>query len=111
MALRDINTTEQQIISRFLDRLDQFGKDFEHEKIWVHDGEEWSYKAAGVSYDRKALEDVVGITDMTIIRVWHGTEFSEAHFYHGNHEDVLSDMSDTAKGAWIGDYLTKGIYE
>jgi hypothetical protein len=112
MALKDLNSIERQIIGRFMDRVDALVAENPDTRVWVHDGEEWSYRHTGRgTYERVKAEEEVGITEMTIFRVWVGDDYSEIHFYHGNDVDVLSDMADSKNGAWIGDRLTKGLVE
>jgi hypothetical protein len=112
MALTDLNIVELGIISRFLDRVDTLVAENPDTRVWVHDSEEWSYRHTGRgTYRRAEAEDVVGITDATVFRIWVGDDYSEIHFYHGNGEDVLSDMVDSKNGAWIGARLTEGLCE
>lgn len=110
MALKDLNIIEREIIGRFLDRVDALVKEYPETQVSVFDGEEWSHRFIA-GYDRAKIEDVVGITEETVFRVRVGKEHSSVFFYHGNYEDVLSDMSDSKDGAWIGDRLTKGLVE
>jgi hypothetical protein len=112
MALNDLNSIERKIITDFLDRVDVLVAENPDTRVWVHDSEEWSYRHTGRgTYRRAEAEAVVGITDATVFRIWVGDDFSEIHFYHGNDEDVLSDMVDSKNGAWIGERLTEGLVE
>jgi hypothetical protein len=85
-----MDNREIAVCKQILDRI--FDKGY---AIAVNDGEEWATK---YTRDRRQIERETAATDVTIYRIGkpHGpghTRIGDLVLIHGNHEDVLSDMS------------------
>ena len=114
MALKDLSKTEQEIIGRYLDRVDALHSERidrleeEQVRVIVRDEEEVVYIGP---FDRSAIEIQIGNTDITKITVKvSDTEHHRTLLIHGNEEDVVSNSGWTKAAEWLEEKLLKGVY-
>lgn len=109
MALKDCSIIEREIIGRYLDRVQVLAGERPATRVIVRDeGFEIAYKG---SFDRAAIEEAIGQTDITKIAVSASdTERHSVMFIHGNDEDVVSDSGWSNEGEWLEEKLLAGVY-